>query len=57
MIGDRADTDIALGNNAGIDSCLVLTGVTRNEDEAKEWIERDQSFQPTHILDSFGEDI
>jgi ribonucleotide monophosphatase NagD (HAD superfamily) len=27
MIGDRPDTDIFLGFNAGIDKCLVLTGV------------------------------
>lgn len=27
MIGDNPTTDIALGNKAGIDSCLVLTGV------------------------------
>ena len=33
MIGDRPDTDIALGNNAGIASCLVLSGVVTCEDE------------------------
>jgi len=33
MIGDRPDTDILLGNNAGIDTCIVLTGVVRTEIE------------------------
>lgn len=28
MIGDRLDTDIAGGHNAGVDSLLVMTGVT-----------------------------
>lgn len=27
MIGDNPATDICLGSNAGIDTCLVLTGV------------------------------
>lgn len=33
MIGDRPDTDIALANNAGIASVLVLTGVVQNEEQ------------------------
>ena len=28
IIGDRLDTDIKFGRNAGIDTCLVLTGCT-----------------------------
>lgn len=32
VIGDRLDTDIEGANNAGLDSLLVLTGVTRGED-------------------------
>lgn len=28
MIGDRMDTDIKFGNNAKIDTCLVLSGCT-----------------------------
>lgn len=31
VIGDRPDTDILMGNNAGIASCLVFTGVVTSE--------------------------
>ena len=57
MIGDRPDTDIMLGNNAGIDSCLVLSGVVTSQEEAEEWANMGEKYQPTYILGSFGEDI
>ncbi len=37
MIGDRPNTDIALGHNAGIDSVLVLSGVVKDEADAAVW--------------------
>lgn len=39
IIGDRLDTDILLGANAGIDSCLVLTGVTSSTEVARDELE------------------
>jgi len=41
MIGDRCDTDVALGNNAGIGSGLVLTGVVTNEDQIRSMTAQD----------------
>lgn len=38
MIGDNPGTDIALGNNAGIDTCLVLTGVVENENDLQNYV-------------------
>ncbi|GGM30228.1 haloacid dehalogenase [Paraliobacillus quinghaiensis] len=49
MIGDNYDTDILAGINAGIDSLLVHSGVTKKEDLAKIEI------QPTHTMESLAE--
>ncbi|MCC6455425.1 MAG: TIGR01457 family HAD-type hydrolase [Caldilineaceae bacterium] len=48
MIGDRMDTDIVSGVNSGMDTTLVLTGVTRRED-----IKR-FPYRPTHIAESIA---
>jgi len=56
MFGDRPNTDIEFGHNSGIDTCLVLTGVVKNEEEAYEWGQRSHGYQPTWIMNSFGAD-
>jgi NagD protein len=35
MIGDRMDTDIVSGLEAGMETILVLTGITSREDAEK----------------------
>jgi NagD protein len=46
MVGDRMDTDIITGVQAGMETILVLSGVTRLEDV------EDYPFVPSHIVDS-----
>ena len=46
MIGDRMDTDIVAGLQTGMDTILVMTGVTATED-----IHR-FPYRPTWVLDS-----
>ncbi|MEK3779108.1 MULTISPECIES: HAD-IIA family hydrolase [unclassified Paenibacillus] len=46
MTGDRLETDIRMGNQAGMSTALVLTGVSTSEDL------KDSDVKPTYILDS-----
>lgn len=54
MIGDRLDTDMLLGYNAGIDKCVVLSGVIQSHEDIYEQVLRDQKYCPDYILKSFG---
>lgn len=49
MIGDNMDTDIIMGLESGLETVLVLSGVTRRED-----VER-YSYGPNHIVGSVAE--
>ena len=49
MIGDRMDTDVIAGVQSGLETILVLSGVTRREDIAR------YPYQPTHIVESVAE--
>ena len=49
MIGDRLDTDIAMGEAGGLDTALVLTGCTSEGDL------RASTRNPTHVLGSVAE--
>jgi NagD protein len=46
MVGDRMDTDVIAGMEAGMETILVLSGVTKESDVAR------FPYQPTHILPS-----
>ncbi|TYL36663.1 HAD family hydrolase [Natronococcus pandeyae] len=49
VVGDRLDTDIELGNRAGMTTAVVLTGVTDQAD-----IES-AAVQPDHVLESLAD--
>jgi NagD protein len=49
MIGDRMDTDVLAGLEAGMQTFLVLTGLTRVED-----LER-YPYRPTEVVDSIAD--
>jgi len=49
MVGDRMDTDVVAGMESGMETILVLTGVTREEDVSK------FPYRPTKILPSVAD--
>lgn len=49
MVGDRMDTDIIAGVESGLETILVLTGVTR-EDEISRW-----PYRPSRVLPSVAD--
>lgn len=49
MIGDRMDTDIVGGMEAGMKTCLVLSGVSSRESM------KDFPYQPDYVFNSVGE--
>jgi NagD protein len=51
MVGDRMDTDIVAGIEAGLETVLVLTGSTRAEDVAR------FPFRPGRVCDSIAQVI
>jgi 4-nitrophenyl phosphatase len=48
LVGDRLDTDIAMGERAGMTTALVLTGAADRDDVA------DADVTPDHVLDDIG---
>jgi NagD protein len=51
MVGDRMDTDVVAGIEAGLETILVLTGSTRSADIAR------YPFRPTRVLDSIADAV
>ncbi len=49
MVGDRIETDIAMGKRLGLATILVLSGITRSGDP------RIAALSPDHVLGSIGE--
>ena len=49
MIGDRMDTDVLAGIESGLQTILVLSGVTQREEVAR------FSYQPARIVDSVAD--
>lgn len=49
LVGDRLETDIKMGNNSGISTALVLSGVTDLEDL------EESSVKPTYVLEDLSQ--
>lgn len=48
LVGDRLDTDVALGERVGMTTVLVLTGVSTRSDV------RESGFEPDHVVESLA---
>jgi NagD protein len=51
MVGDRMDTDVVAGIEAGLETILVLTGSTRREDVTR------FPYRPSRVLDSIADAV
>ncbi|HTZ44416.1 MAG TPA: HAD-IIA family hydrolase [Jatrophihabitans sp.] len=51
MVGDRMDTDVVAGIEAGLETILVLTGSTRADEVSR------YPFRPNHVLQSIADVI
>jgi NagD protein len=49
MVGDRMDTDMVSGLEAGLEAILVLTGSTTREDAER------HPYRPSRIVDSIAD--
>lgn len=49
MVGDKVDTDIQFGKNSGIDTLLVFTGVTK-QDEYESNDSSENILKPTYTF-------
>jgi ribonucleotide monophosphatase NagD (HAD superfamily) len=49
MVGDRLETDIAMGQNAGMLTAVALTGVSTREDVAR------MAIAPTFVIERLSE--
>ena len=52
MVGDRLSTDIIFGNEGGLQTLVVLTGVTKREELSG--IQQDV-MRPDSYIESFGD--
>jgi len=57
MVGDKLDTDILFGQRAGIDTVLVLSGVTASVKKAREIVEEKRLQMPTYVMEAVGKEF